>query len=189
MTFRIALLFVCLACLNGCAGEDDLRAVALQSAGIASRAGQAANSFAAAQNRMNAANEQTLTEVQQRTAAIIADVNARKVGWSDSWAMSTFTKLAQSEREALPGITAAYYAPPAPPKTQIAFDNAALEKLLGLLADLGKKPSFKERAVFLARFASQTKDEFEAALAKASAAAGEKADPTTALPPQKDIKP
>jgi hypothetical protein len=186
MNLRTALVLVCLGgpALAGCAGEDDFRAVAFQSAGIASRAGQAAKSFASAQNRMNAANERTLTTVQQRTTAIEADVKARQVGWSDSDAKGKFATLSNIDSNELPAIAAAIYAPPAPPKPQIAFDEAAMEKLLALLADLGEKPSFKERAVFLGRFAAQTKDEFEAALAKANEAAKKTGDPASSLPVQ-----
>lgn len=185
MDIRAALVAIILGglALTGCAGEDDFRAVALQSADIASRAGQTAKSFAAAQNKMNAANEQTLVTIQQRTNAIVADVNARKVGWSDSWAMGMYGKVSQSEREALPAIAASVYSPPQPVKQpQIVFDEAATEQLLALLVDLGEKPSFKERAVFLGRFAAQTKDEFEAALAKANEAAKAAGAPASALP-------
>lgn len=184
MDLRLILVVVCLGApaLAGCAGEDDFRAVALQSAGIASRAGQAAKSFAAAQTRMNAANEQTLISLQQRTTAIDADIAARKVGWSDGWATGMYNDVSELERDDLAAIAAAIYAPPPAPKPQVTFDDAAMEKLLALMTDLGQEPNFEDRAVFLGRFAAETKDEFEAALEKAETAANAKASPTNALP-------
>jgi len=131
---------------------------------------------------MNAANEENLTAIQQRTTAIVADVNARKVGWSDSWAESTFTTLSEQERGELPAIAAAIYAPPPQPKPQITFDDTAIEKLLALLTDLGEQPSFAERAVFLGRFGAETKDEFEAALERARSAANASSSSSSELP-------
>lgn len=184
MALRLILAVVCLgaSALVGCAGEDDFRAVALQSAGIASRAGQAAKSFTAAQNRMNAANERTLTSIEQRTTAIEADITAREVGWSDSWAKGMVGEASALETDDLAAIAAAIYAPPPAPKPQITFDDAAMEKLLILLTDLGQEPDFEDRAVFLGRFAAETKDEFEAALENANKAANASASPASTLP-------
>jgi hypothetical protein len=55
-----------------------------------------------------------------------------------------FGDVSKLERDDLPAIAAAIYAPPPAPKPQLTFDDAAMEKLLALLADLGAEPDFQE---------------------------------------------
>ena len=168
--------------LAGCAGREDMRNVASQSAAILSQTQAQVDLFNKSETRLNNVIQNNIATFNTMTAEANIAVNTRQASWLDPKMKAIFQEV-KSGDSSLYIATANNMTASAPSAPVIAVGTEKIRVAVAKLNALAQNPNLQSQVTFLAEFGKGVKDAYDEKQKKATGLAVDASTKADALNP------